>query len=90
MFLLMHMIMKGKGAGDALGDCWGYFKSDWLMAIVLAFVTSFISQIGTYAFGLGVLLTAPFAMCMVAAAYYDVFGGDSAPAMAQPATPIEP
>ncbi len=90
MFLFAHMIISGKGAGESLGDCWRYFKSDWLMAIVLAFVSGFIAQIGAYAFGVGVLLSAPFAWCVVAAAYYDVFGDGAAPAMAQPAAPIEP
>ncbi len=90
MFLFIRMIDTGKGSGEALGECWQYFKGDWLLAIVFAFVTGFIAQVGAYALGIGVLLTMPFAYCTVAAAYYGVFGDGAAPAVAQPAAPIEP
>jgi uncharacterized membrane protein len=83
LFFVLHMVDKGKSAGEALSDCWAYFKSDWLMAILLALLTGLIANVFFP-------LTMPFAWCVVAAAYYDVFGGDSAPAMAQPAAPVEP
>jgi uncharacterized membrane protein len=84
IFLLMHMVDKGKGAGEALQDCWAHFKVDWLMLILFAFVVNLVAQAGVYALYFGILLSAPFAACVTGAAYLDVFGNGLEPMPAQP------
>ena len=88
LFFFPLMVDKDLGAGEAFGKSWEYFKSDWLMAILLSLVTSIISNAGSYALGIGVLFTGPFAMAIAIAAYEDVFGDTAAPAAAPP--PPEP
>ncbi|MCB1154427.1 hypothetical protein KDL45_12310 [bacterium] len=71
--------------GDALGECWTYFKGDWLMAILFAIVTNLISQAGSLV-AIGFLFTVPISTCIVAAAYDQVFKTPAAvPAAAPPA-----
>ena len=84
LFFWPHMVDKGKNPGDALGDCWRFFKSDWLMAILFALVSGIVAISGYIVFVFGVFLTLPFAWCTVAAAYDDVFSVGAAPAVAQP------
>jgi hypothetical protein len=86
LFFFPLMVDKGLSGGEALGRCWEYFKSDWLMAIVLAVVTGFIASAGSYVLGIGVLFTGPFAVAVTVAAYEQVFGSPAAPT-AVPAVP---
>ncbi|MCZ7586836.1 MAG: hypothetical protein M5R36_27780 [Deltaproteobacteria bacterium] len=87
LFLFPLMVDRGESGGSAFSQCWAYFKTDWLMAIVLAFVTGLISSLGSYVAGIGVLVTGPFAMMVTVAAYEQVFGG-TAPATAPTAQPV--
>jgi hypothetical protein len=84
LFFFPLLVDKGYSGGEALGKCWEYFKTDWLMAILLSIVTGIISNAGSYVLGIGVLFTGPFAMAVAVAAYQDVFGANVVPA-AQPA-----
>lgn len=95
LFFFPLMVDKGLSAGEAFGKCWEYFKTDWLMAILLSLVTSIISNAGSYALGIGILFTGPFALAVVMAGYERVFGGSDAPAapaepVAEPAPAVEP
>jgi hypothetical protein len=88
LFFFPLMIDKEMSAGQAFSECWAFFKTDWLMAIVLAFVTSLVSSAGSYALGVGALFSVPLSMCVVAAAYYRVIGSAPAAPAIQTATPL--
>lgn len=90
LFFYPLMVDKKLGAGDAFGKCWEYFKTDWLMAILLALVSGIVSQAGSYVMGIGVLFTGPFATAVVVAAYENVFGETATPAAAPEAPVAEP
>lgn len=87
LFVLPLMVDKGYGAGEALGHCWEYFKKDWLMAILLAFLTGFLSNAGSYVFLVGILFTGPFALAVTVGAYEHVFGPEANAAPAPMAAP---
>ncbi|MCB1155850.1 hypothetical protein KDL45_19475, partial [bacterium] len=90
-FYPMLVDRQEMGVGDALGECWSYFKGDWLMAILFSLVTSLISSAGNSIPVIGALITVPISTCIVAAAYDQVFNATAAvPAAAPPAAmPIE-
>jgi len=90
LFFFPLMVDKGLGAGEAFGRCWEYFKTDWLMVILLAFVSNLVSQAGSYALGIGVLFTGPYALSVVMAGYEQVFGNVPAAAVAPAAAVEEP
>ena len=89
LFFYPLMVDKGLGAGEAFSKCWEYFKTDWLMAILLAIVTGIVSQAGSYVMGIGVLFTGPFASAVMIGAYEHVFGETATP-VAAPAAPAPP
>jgi membrane-anchored glycerophosphoryl diester phosphodiesterase (GDPDase) len=89
LFFFPLMVDKGLSAGEAFGRSWNFFKSDWLMAILLAIVSGLVSQAGAYVLWVGIFFTGPFATAITIAAYLDVFEG-GAPQAAPVAPPADP
>lgn len=70
------MVDKKLSAGDALSQCWTYFKSDWPMAILMAVILEVIFGVGESAYYVVVFITGAFAFSVSIAAYNQVFGSE--------------
>ncbi len=74
LFFFPVMVDKKLSAGDALSECWAYFKSDWPMAILMAVILEVIFGAGESAYHVVVFITGAFAFTVSIAAYNQVFG----------------
>lgn len=86
LFAVLLIADRDQSIGEMFSTSWAYFKSDWLMAVVLGFTTGLINGVGG-SIGVGALVTVPFVVCVVGAAYTQVFD-DVVPAARPVATPI--
>ncbi len=86
LFSILLIADRDQSIGEMFSTSWAYFKSDWLMAVVLGFTTGLINGVGG-SIGVGALVTAPFVVCVIGAAYTQVFD-DVVPAARPVATPI--
>ncbi|MCP4145449.1 MAG: hypothetical protein GY752_09230 [bacterium] len=86
LFFFPVMVDKKLSAGDALSQCWEYFKSDWPMAILMAIILEVIFGVGESAWHVVVFITGAFAFSVSIAAYNQVFGSVST----EPEIEIEP
>ncbi len=86
LFFFPVMVDKKLSAGDALSQCWEYFKSDWPMAILMAIILEVITGVGESAYYVFVFITGAFALSVSIAAYNQVFGSVSI----EPEIEIEP
>ncbi|MCL4233224.1 MAG: hypothetical protein KJ042_01760 [Deltaproteobacteria bacterium] len=86
LFSFLLLADRDQTVGEMLSTSWNFFKSDWLMAIVLALTTGLINSVGG-SIGIGALVTVPFGMCVIGAAYVQVFD-EIVPATRPVATPI--
>ena len=84
LFVFPYMIDKEASFGEAFGECWRYFKRDWLMLILMAVAVSIIFYVGFVGVVLGFLFTGPFAGCVGIAAYMQVFGKEAPPPAERP------
>lgn len=75
LFFAAPQIIDGKaGVMDAIKNSIEITKADPVMYILLSLVVGVISCIGAVAFGIGALVTMPFAILIPAVAYRSVFG----------------
>lgn len=86
LFSILLLADRDQTIGEMLSTSWAYFKSDWLMAVVLSFSTGMINGLGG-SIGIGALVTMPFVVCVVGAAYTQVFD-EVVPAARPVATPV--
>lgn len=86
LFSVLLLADRDQSIGEMLSTSWTYFKSDWLMAVVLAFVTGLLNSVGG-SIGIGALVTVPFGVCVIGAAYTQVFD-EIVPAARPVATPV--
>jgi len=86
LFFFPVMVDKKLSAGDALSECWTYFKNDWPMAILLGIILQVIFGVGESAWHVFVFITGAFAFSVSIAAYNQVFG----PVSTEPEIEIEP
>ncbi len=86
LFSILLLADRDQSIGEMFSTSWAYFKSDWLMAVVLAFVTGLLNSVGG-SIGIGALVTVPFGVCVIGAAYTQVFD-EIVPAARPVATPV--
>lgn len=78
-FLLMYMplvALKGRQGYDALMDCAAFFKQRWPMAVALAVMINILQLLGWMAMGIGLIVTMPYSLALIYAAYEQVHGVD--------------
>jgi len=78
-FLLMYMplvALQGRQGYDALMDCVAFFKQRWPMAVALAVLINILQLLGWMAMGVGLLVTMPYSLALIYAAYEQVYGAD--------------
>lgn len=73
-FMPVFMVEKGYMGGIALGECWEFFKEQWLLSIILVLITIFILVAGLFLFVIGIVVLGPFAFALRIAAYDQFFG----------------
>lgn len=72
-FVFPLIIDKDMGIGESIGASFQAFKENWLGVTVIMLLVSIVAGAGSSVF-IGSLLTAPFAMCVLYAAYKQTFG----------------
>lgn len=79
MFVLPLIVDKHLNVGEAMRRSWNALKGDWFMAMLFFVVVGLIGASGALLFGIGVILTAPFAVLAVSVLYRDFFAYEPRP-----------